>query len=343
MKHLVLATTCVLFFSCASQKVPSTSFETSLTLEEPNYSLLDYWNAHPEKKDFADTIPKEAIIPENQSEAPADVFFLHPTTYYGKKQWNADINDQKLNWKTDKRAIKHQASAFNAGGRVFAPRYRQMVYNGFYSKTEEEIHLRTKALSFAYADIRKAFQYYLDHYNDGRPIIIAGHSQGCIHANSLIKEFFDDTALQDQLVAAYLIGFPFKASEFKTLKACNSPTETGCLIGWGAYKYNTYPKEDRLAYYKDAVVVNPLNWQTTDSLVSENEHQGFLGPNFKSIKRKHIFAQIHEGFLWVKKPLPIFPGNNYHIADINLFWADIRQNVIDRAEAYLSQQSAGEH
>ena len=53
-------------------------------------------------------------------------------------------------------------------------------------------------------DVKAAFQYYLEHYNNGRPIIIASHSQGTTHAKRLLKEFFDGTALQHQLVAAYL-------------------------------------------------------------------------------------------------------------------------------------------
>ena len=58
-----------------------------------------------------------------------------------------------------------------------------------------------KAFDFAYEDIKKSFEYYLQHYNNGRPIIIASHSQGTTHALRLLKEFFENKPLQ--LVAVW--------------------------------------------------------------------------------------------------------------------------------------------
>jgi alpha-beta hydrolase superfamily lysophospholipase len=67
-------------------------------------------------------------------------------------------------------------------------------------------------VDLAYADVKAAFQYYLAHYNEGRPIIIAGHSQGTAHATRLLHEFFEhDPKLRRQLVAAYLIGIQSEA------------------------------------------------------------------------------------------------------------------------------------
>lgn len=33
-------------------------------------------------------------------------------------------------------------------------------------------------LELAYEDIKCAFEYYMENYNDGRPIVVAGFSQG---------------------------------------------------------------------------------------------------------------------------------------------------------------------
>src|SRR6185369_10403401 len=144
---------------------------------------------------------------------------------------------------------------------VYAPRYRQAHISAFYSKNKED---RKKALDIAYSDVKAAFQYYLDHYNHGRPIIIASHSQGTVHAVRLIKEFFDGKPLQKQLVAAYLVGMPIPADSFCCIAPCHNPGDTDCWLSWNTFATNFYPP-----YYNgglnNAICTNPLTW-TTDSL-----------------------------------------------------------------------------
>ena len=70
------------------------------------------------------------------------------------------------------------------------------------------------AWEIAYQDIKNAFQYFLKHFNKGKPIIIASHSQGSMHAIRLTEEFFDQKPLQNQLVVAYLIGTRILPDQF---------------------------------------------------------------------------------------------------------------------------------
>ena len=65
-----------------------------------------------------------------------------------------------------------------------------------------------KAYAFALQDVKRAFQYYIDHYNNGRPFILVGHSQGTFHLMPLLEQMIDQTPLKDRLVAAYAIGIP---------------------------------------------------------------------------------------------------------------------------------------
>ena len=112
----------VLSASCAS--LPKV---ISPTPKEPNYNELYNWAAHPKLKDNADFIPNSDHLAD-QEELPADIFFVHPTTYTSKPiddTWNAPIRNDKLNKATDASTIKYQASIFNKAGRVYAPRYRQ--------------------------------------------------------------------------------------------------------------------------------------------------------------------------------------------------------------------------
>src|SRR5206468_2691589 len=152
--------------------------------KRPDYSLMKYWAAHPWKKDPSDSTPN--LLKQQSRDSLADVFFLYPTTYTGKRfGWNADIDDTSLNQHTDKTTILYQASVFNQHCRIFSPRYRQAHLSAFYQDNPET----RAAFDTAYADIKNAFEFYLQHYHTNQPIIIAGHSQGARMAERLLKEF----------------------------------------------------------------------------------------------------------------------------------------------------------
>src|SRR3954471_14032858 len=100
----------ILAASCTSTKnVSYTSYDFKSKDGVPDYSNLDYWAAHPWKKDPSDSLSKP--LKKEQRDSVADVFFIHPTTYTEtKKEWNADINDAALTAKTDYTSILYQAS-----------------------------------------------------------------------------------------------------------------------------------------------------------------------------------------------------------------------------------------
>jgi Protein of unknown function (DUF3089) len=313
---------------------PVYSFKSTTGI--PDYSNLAYWAAHPWKADLADSVPA-SLAAGNGSDSLADVFFVHPTTLTAKKDssMNAVIDDEKINAKTDYSTILYQASAFNSNCRVFAPRYRQAHYRAFFSRTEA-----TKlAFELAYSDVKTAFEYYLVHNNAGRPIIIAAHSQGTVHAARLLKEYFENKPLQKQLVCAYLIGMPVAENYFTQLKPCTASTATGCVVSWRTYKKGyTEPKFVAKETFK-AVVTNPLTWRTDASYAPLQLNSGGILKNFNKLKPGVVDAQVHGNVLWVCKPK--FFGNflittkNYHIADINLFYNNIRQNVAARVKHHL--------
>ena len=169
---------------------------------------------------------KRKAIPQSlKKDESADVFFIHPTMLLTGAEWNADVLDDAMNAEVDQWPIRHQASAFSGAGRVFAPRYRQAHIRVFSLGDS----LSWAAAEVAYQDVNEAFKHYLKHWNQGRPIVIAGHSQGAFHGRRLIQEHFDGTPLAAQLVAAYLPGMDMVASEFKAIPTCDVPDQTGCL------------------------------------------------------------------------------------------------------------------
>jgi hypothetical protein len=329
------------FAACSpgfSRPIAHYSHIPSDSTRQPDYSNLSYWAAHPYKYDPSDSIPlplRDGTIIDSS----VDVFFIHPTTLTEpwRKEWNADLGDSALNEKTDRTTILFQASAFNEY-RVFAPRYRQAHVRAYYTVDES---FARQAFDLAYSDVKAAFQYYLDHYNQGRPIIIASHSQGSTHAERLVKEFFQDKPLKSKLVAAYILGMAMPRDSFPGLPVCQDSTSTGCLIGWRTYKEGFEPpfvqKET-----DPSLVVNPLTWTTDSVYAPRSLNKGAVLTKFNKLVPEVADAQIHDGVLWIHRPH--FPGslllrtNNYHIGDINLFYLNIRGNLRTRVKSYRMRQ-----
>ena len=306
-------------------------------VEAPDYSKLENWAASPYKIDNSDKIP--GCLHDGSAEKRADVFFIHPTSYFAEEDtasWNAWLTDTVVNNETDSKSILFQASVFNGSCRVFAPRYRQANMEAFYAFTSQRA---IDAFELAYQDVKAAFQYYLQHENKNRPIIIASHSQGTLHAIRLLQEFFDGKPLQKRLVCAYIPGYQIKKNAFKKLPVGETPEQTGCFVGWRSFEKGEFPKRS-IAEKGNSVCVNPLNWSTSSVWVSKELHLGIM--NGKDTIIPHTVSAGIEPktkILWVKTPEVIIEhmekGTNLHIYDINLFWMNIRENVKQRIDAYL--------
>lgn len=332
------------------------------TPPEPDYSDNFYWAALPQKKDWADYVPKESNFTNNQEIAEADVFYIHPTTALSLSTVkNARLDAKRFNNRTNF-VLLNQASVFNGSCKVYAPRYRQVSLVTFIKKSKNK--KRTKVFNLAYSDVKAAFEYYLEHYNNGRPIIIAGHSQGSYHGIRLLQEFFEGKPLYNQLVAAYLVGnastIPLKKlDEFKNLKAAQGETDTGCIISWNTFnkngrKYPFYVKNDLCfagdygnEFYQNKdermVVINPLNWKVDDTYAANDLNIGATPfvrnpEKFVKINKAITDAQLVNGVLRITKPGEPkyrFPfSGDYHVYDYNIFYSNIRENIANRLDAF---------
>jgi hypothetical protein len=335
MQKYILLFLVVLFFSCSKKNYPGLPEHQ---LKKPDYSNLNYWAAHPWKKNTSDSVPRP-LRSSFKKDSSVDVFFLYPTSLTSKKdgRWNADIDDTKLNAKTDYSSILYQASVFNEQCRIFSPRYRQAHIKAFFIDTKES----EKYFDTAYEDIKAAFVYYLQNFNGGRPIIIASHSQGTKHAAKLLKEFFDDKLLQNKLVCAYIIGLPVPDNYFTSIPFCKDSSSTGCFVSWRTFARGyTEPKFIANEKFK-AVVINPLTWTNDTSFIPSSKNYGGVLLKFNKIVPHVVNANIHRNVLWTSKP-DIFGKiflrqKNYHVGDINLFYMNIRQNVKTRIGAFWKQ------
>src|ERR1700710_980176 len=91
---LLIAIVCLLH-ACAPKYIRYVShYSFKSNTATPDYTNLNYWAAHPDKKDPSDSIPPP-LVTSTVKDTVADVFFLHPTTLTSLSDtaWNADIND----------------------------------------------------------------------------------------------------------------------------------------------------------------------------------------------------------------------------------------------------------
>ncbi|MFN7539889.1 MAG: DUF3089 domain-containing protein [Bacteroidota bacterium] len=331
----------VLIFAACSPKFNRYSGNYRFTSAEgaPNYAQLDYWAAHPYKNDPSDSVPAP-LRANYRPDSLVDVFFIHPTTYTAEEKktgWNARTDDAELNAKTDFSPILYQASIFNEVGRVFAPRYRQAHLSAYYPRTKEDTIAALNAFNLAYSDVKNAFLYYLQNENKGRPIIIASHSQGSTHAQRLLLEFFDNALLYNKLVAAYIPGMYVNTEKFVNIHPCQTPHQTGCMVGWRTYREGYVP-EFVEKEKGSSLVTNPITWDSSRPTADRFENKGAILLKFNKLISLSTAANIHDRVLWTPRPVffgsSLYKTENYHAGDFNLYYVNVRENLQVRLSAF---------
>ena len=163
-----------------------------------------------------------------------DCFYVYPTVSDDQSR-NSDLSIDP-----EERSIAlYQAARYSQRCRVFAPMYEQITLQALFSGepvTEQESAL-------AYGDVLSAWKTYLRKYNDGRGIVLVGHSQGTFVLRQLIAEQVDKRpGVRKRLVGAYLYGGNVEVKEgklvggdFKHIPGCASPKQTGCVVGFSTF------------------------------------------------------------------------------------------------------------
>ena len=335
---------------------PRHGFEASAAPGAPDYATDAAWLVLPSRPGNAALAPDRVAAPDVQATAPVDVFFITPTTYYSKDGWNArydeggDTENRLVNG-----VVRFQVTEFNGCCRIYAPRYRQATLYSFMGKGESE----HAALDLAYQDVLRAFDEFIATRSQGRPFIVAGHSQGSLHGMRLLQERIAGTPLAQRLVAAYLVGYaiPRDMQLPGGLGPCRNATDTGCYLTWNslsasAERHNWQQtstiwldKRYQMIAGRPLDCMNPLSWQIDDTAAADANlgGLGFVrdGEPLGRTRPGLTGAACTEGVLVVAPPddnpgltFGVFNGS-YHIYDYNLFYMNIRQNLADRVAAYL--------
>jgi hypothetical protein len=326
-----------------NQAVPKGHFEPAKAGAGPDYSLPASWLARPGASPNPTEWRPDSLASERSGNAA--IFYIHPTTYLARDRWNAPL---EVGGDTEFRTrlfAQSQASAFNGAGEVWAPRYRQAAYGAFLLDTRDA----QAALDLAYRDIAAAFGQFVKEAGN-RPIILAGHSQGALHLERLLREKIAGKPIAKQVVAAYIVGWPISTvSDLPALglPACASPDEAGCILSWMTFgdppnpdfilrnweKTKGFNGNERRQ--EDEICVNPISG-AANSAARAQDNPGTLIPTADmrsaALQPGLVGAHCDKGLLILEGVPPqlgsfVLPGNNYHVYDYALFWGAVRRDA----------------
>jgi hypothetical protein len=354
MAALLLAAPCAL-----AADAPAAASPAAMDRSEPpapDYSKPENWAARPGHEGAA-----AAVAPGASPRAinpAADVFYIHPTTDISRTRFYSPLSDSEINRWTDESVVARQGGVWNGCCRVFAPRYRQATAGSWLTP---QTHKETFAL--AYSDVLRAFDDYIKNDNHGRPFILVGHSQGAAHLARLLEERIDGTPLRKQLIVAYVIGINVAEGDFgrtyKTIRSCDTPLQTGCVLAWNSMLPDGDPRilvngtakafKDRYGDVPggDLVCINPLTFDRSKPAAGSEASKGAVpgDPGFGPLRplMPHAVSARCQGGMLIVEPNPALGlkplvGGAMHYHDIGLFYEDIRENAVQRVQAFLMDQ-----
>lgn len=276
---------------------------------------------------------------ENKQDATGkdvDLFYVVPTCIWdytdslGQTRHHMDIFNTEQRALTDP-SIQLAKSVLADSCNFFSPYYRQISMDSWLTLDTALIEERFK---LAYQDVADAFHYYMEHDNQGKPFILAGHSQGAKAVIELLKrEMTPD--ISRKLIATYAIGYtvtPEELAGYSTLRPAQDSIDTGVLIG-----FNSVTRPDAVSpLFRDNVVcINPVNWRT--DATPATSYQGFTVAQDTTIHTL-IVTGIDEEQYFIPSMAALLPKGNLHVQEFNLYNEDLRKNVLQRIRAFRQAQ-----
>lgn len=312
-------------------------------------------NGTPEVKSEVDYAKAENWAYDGIGEGKdADLFLICPTaTIDGYDSYNMSLDDSATK-ESFLGSLNMERGLYEESTRMFAPYYRQasMDVYGLEPEKQEEY------LKIAYNDVSAAFSYYLAHENKGRPIVLAGFSQGADMCYRLLEEYFGDNRLSDQLVAVYAIGWPCTeemVKQYPQIKPAQSENDVGVVI---SFDCEAPEVTDTFIYPagQKAYSINPLNWRTDSKPAKKKKNLGacftdysgavvneavglcgcYLDEERGVVKVTDLDAADYPPFV------PGLPEGAYHVYDYQFFYRNLQQNVRGRLNSYLAVSEMSE-
>jgi len=293
--------------------------------------------------DYADTTYWYSYGDQSQE---ADVFYVYPTVSMlsyeeNGNSWFVDIT------KADVREEANENQFFNkllySDYNFYAPYYRQMIF-GAYLQPMDSL---TRYAEIASHDVIDAFHYYMEHFNNGRPFFLMGHSQGSQMLIELLKHGMTDDQ-RSQMVAAYCIGYFITEEDLGRYPEALKPAVDSVSKGVVIFNSMTDVAAAVPLFEKSAVGINPLTWTDDTLQVDKSMHLGLAKVNddWDSIifvphvtgghleNHNMICTDVDPGMVYIEAYKEAFPYGNLHVADSWLFGGNVVENMRCRLRNY---------
>ena len=296
-------------------------------------------------------------IPEITKEF--DTFYIYSTMYFGVGENDPDYaaldNAEVLGSIWIEHAIK--SSVFEESTNLFIPFYRQSSMKHAAEVFQKDGNIDAALIGIPYGDITTALDYYFENYNQGRPFVIAGHSQGSAILRLVLKGYFKDhPEYYKRMVAAYAIGYSITKEDLEANPHMNFATgesDTGGIISW----YAEGPKNveanvpiPSVIISKNGIAINPLNWKLDETYAPASENLGSIVGDEKTGKTEirdidgDAQVCIARGTVVTNaKAMPnemveLAGPQCYHQDDYSIFYNNIKDNVAKRTAAYKANR-----
>ncbi len=301
-------------------------------------------------------VPVDYSVAENwvnipNSDFDVDVFYLYPTSWTRNEgePYYCQADNKSLRKLAPFSYAKH-ATAFETCANVYTPFYRQVDALWLMEKSLQEGQKYFEGIP--YTDAVAAFEYYLENYNNGKPFILASHSQGSSVAKAILKYYMKDhPEVYERMVAAYVIGYSVTKDElnkYPHLKFAQGETDTGVIVSWNTEAPGTIVNP---LLFEGAISINPITWTLEETPASKEQNLGSYIANMQTGKIVDVYnladAAVNKqrgsvicSSVDVEIYAPdggMFPKGVYHLNDYGFYYYNIRENAAKRIEAYLNK------
>lgn len=216
-----------------------------------DYARPDNWLCRPERPNACAADQTTTVVGADGSlhvetfqadpHAPIDCFYVYPTVSLDPTP-NSDLRAGP----EEMSVVSGQFARFAAVCRSYAPLYRQVTLTALRAGLSGQPMNVDRALG--YNDVRAAWHYYLEHDNDGRGVVLIGHSQGAGVLTRLLADEVDGQPVQRRLVSALILGSSGVtvpdadgAGTFAHIAACRTPEQTGCVVQYASFRATLPP------------------------------------------------------------------------------------------------------
>ena len=286
------------------------------------------------------------------ADKPVDIFYLYPTAWSKTSPSDPTVNtiDNASMRQQAPISITMQASALAPVGNLYAPYYRQSAAADTLAlPLEQQTQIESGAPK---EDAFGAFDYYLAHFNAGRPFILLAHSQGSNVMTFLLSEYLAaHPDVQARMIAAYVIGYGITQDFLDAnphLRYAEGPADTGVIASWNT-ESPTFEGTNPVVTQMPAIAINPITWSRGTGTAAATMSLGASMPDASNqfvkmtayadatvdtargvVKCSTVDAQA------MLSPSGVFPLGVYHPYDINLYYYDLQANAALRAAAFLA-------